>query len=61
MVLSEKSKRRPFGQAACLVEVKRVVVGNMEGRSVVGSEKPPGRTELCYIKYTTTALHIQAN
>jgi hypothetical protein len=46
MGLSEKSKHRPADQAACFVEDKRVVVGTIEGRSVVGSEKPPGRCEL---------------
>lgn len=61
MGLSEKSKHRPADQAACLVEDKRVVVDNMEGRSVVGSEKPPGRCELCCINYTTIASHVQAN
>jgi hypothetical protein len=60
VTLSDKSKRRLFDQAACFAEDKRVVVGNIEGRSVVGSEKPPGRRELCYIKYTTIALHFQA-
>ena len=57
-----KSKRRPFDQVACFVEDTRVVFGNnIEGRGVVDSVKPPGRCELSYIKYTTLALHFQAN
>jgi hypothetical protein len=57
-------------QAALFVEDEGVVVGSIvaiEDRRVVGSERPPGRSELgqhsygiCCIKYTTLALHLQA-
>lgn len=64
MNLWDKSERRSFDQAACFVEDEGVVIRSIvaiEDRRVVGSEKPPARSELYYNKYTTLALHIQAN